>query len=391
MDNSMAVDGEKARVLVVAPFPQKLGTYGGVAVVAKSLIEARALSHYNLRPVNLSKGRSLTESGRFSLVNSLFAVYQLGIFTYNLAIFRPNLVHIHTSVGLLPFVKMRLMVKLCRVAGVPVLLSNHGSKLDTFLEKESRFSKHLAARLFRNASRIHLLSEQWRRIVQAHLPEIPGEKIVVIPNPVDAGFFLPVQRDRTGTDVDVIFVGSIGQRKGVFDLLEAFHTLVAEEKQYNLYLHLAGPEEKADELERVRQTIDALGLDENVIEHGMVDHEELRELYQRADIFALPSHAENLPVSLLEAMSSGLPVVISSVGGIPEVLNKSRGGIMIEPEDVKGLAKSLRDLIHSPEKRQRFGQANRELIVAEYSLDTIARQFDCVYQEMIRHTAQSHS
>lgn len=103
------------------------------------------------------------------------------------------------------------------------------------------------------------------------------------------------------------------------------------------------------EIERVQDIIEKKGISQYFSFPGWVKKEEKEKLLKNADIFFLPSYTEAMPMSILEAMGYGLPIVTANVGGIPQLVEERRNGYMIEPGNIDGFAKAIRELIGNDE------------------------------------------
>ena len=114
---------------------------------------------------------------------------------------------------------------------------------------------------------------------------------------------------------------------------------------------------------------------------GLVDAEDKPLLYRSVDIFALPSHVENMPNSLIEAMAAGLPVVASRVGAIPEMVDGGATGLLIEPRDTKALTRKLVQLLESQGLRSLLGTRAADHASAAYDMVTLERELERVYSE----------
>jgi glycosyltransferase involved in cell wall biosynthesis len=115
---------------------------------------------------------------------------------------------------------------------------------------------------------------------------------------------------------------------------------------------------------------------------GQVD--DAASYLQAADIFVLPSSTEGLSVSMLEAMSSGLPALVTSVGGAPDVIQHNMNGYLIPPDDLPALKQGLLTLLGDEALRVRLGKRGRECILADYSLDSVAMHLGALYHNLLR-------
>jgi glycosyltransferase involved in cell wall biosynthesis len=127
---------------------------------------------------------------------------------------------------------------------------------------------------------------------------------------------------------------------------------------------------------RLQKLVGSLRLDDRVEFTGRLHGEELARRYRSADCFVLPSLAESFSMSLLEAMASGLPVVASRIGGIPELVEDRINGRLVSPGNVQDLVCALNWISSSSERRQRIAHANREKICANYSWSRIVDEYE---------------
>jgi glycosyltransferase involved in cell wall biosynthesis len=164
-------------------------------------------------------------------------------------------------------------------------------------------------------------------------------------------------REKFGINRDyLIFVGQLHKRKGVDDLVRAMRGI-----NYLCVIVGEGPEKRY-----LTNLVEELGLG-NVVLTGAIPREELISLYLGSTVFVLPSTAEALPLTILEAMSSGLPVVSTRVGAIPEIIKNDVNGKLIQPHDVSGLEKGIKFLISNPEIAEKMGLINK--LKAEQEFD----------------------
>jgi glycosyltransferase involved in cell wall biosynthesis len=196
---------------------------------------------------------------------------------------------------------------------------------------------------------------------------------VVIPNGVDVEVFRPAALSRPARPV-VLFVGRFDEQKGVDVLLQAWRALDGRAE-----LHLAGTGWRE---ERYRELAASLGL-RTVSFIGHVPRQQLPALLNQARLLVLPSRYENFPISLLEAMSCGIPVVTTRVGGIPELVTAGREGLLVPPEDVGALSGALITLVDDAERARAMGEEGRRTIGGRYSWDIIAARMVALYRELL--------
>ena len=266
---------------------------------------------------------------------------------------RIRIVHIHTAAEG-SFRKHAWFVRTGIRLGRRVILHSHGSRLRTWYEHSPETGQARIRRTLRQADRVVALSASWRDwFISLGVPE---EKVVILNNIVPHPQPVPTPADGRR---HFLFLGEIGPRKGVFDLLEAF----ARQKrlQEGAFLHIGGNRNE----ERLRTAIREKGLETFVRFEGYVTGERKRQLLTQADVFVLPSHDEGLPVSILEAMSYGCAIVSTPVGGIPEVVRPGENGLLVPPGDPQRLSEALVSVLDEASLR-RMGAASRERVKPYY-------------------------
>jgi glycosyltransferase involved in cell wall biosynthesis len=175
----------------------------------------------------------------------------------------------------------------------------------------------------------------------------------------------------------LLTIASLEIKKGHIFLFGALKTL--KEKGYKIKLIAAG---RGKEEERLREEIVAQDLNGEVILAGEKDN--IAELLSVSDVFVLPSLWEGLPNALLEAMVSGVPVVATRVGGVPEVVINDETGLLVEAKDSDALAVAIERLINNHELRQRLSQKAKEYVRKNFNIKAIVGQTEKLYDELLR-------
>lgn len=283
---------------------------------------------------------------------------------------RVALLHVHVS-SRASFWRKSAFILPTRLLGVPYVLHLHGSEFHLFTERECGPRRRRFIRwVFERAARVVVLSPGWRTWVATQFPKA---RVQVIYNPVA----LPTACAQPGQSGAVLFLGRLGERKGVFHLIAAAAGLAPAFADLRLWLGGDGAVETA------RQQAAALGLAERVELLGWVTGADKASRLQRAALFALPSYNEGLPMSVLEAMSYGLPVLATPVGGIPDAIEDGVEGFLVPPGDEAALADRMRRLLADPDLRQRMGEAARRKVARLFSTEVVVPQFEALYAELL--------
>ncbi|WP_256687124.1 glycosyltransferase family 4 protein [Halococcus qingdaonensis] len=277
---------------------------------------------------------------------------------------RPDIVHIHSS-HRFSFYRAGYYVLFSKyVWRCPVVFHVHGSSFDVFVSTESRPVRWFQSVVFGAADEIVVLSEYWKETLSKHTDP---EKLTVIPNAVDAADYTP---SFDGDVPHIVTVSNQLPRKGVVEFAEAVDELTDRDLEFRVTIAGKGP--LSNHSERLATTYD------NVEYLGYISEEKKHELLGAGSIFVLPSHAEGLPIAMLEAMAAGNAIVSTTVGAIPEVIADERG-LLVEPGDADGLADALAELVADPERVAAMGEANRRAASDEYAWETVTEELLATY------------
>jgi colanic acid/amylovoran biosynthesis glycosyltransferase len=188
-------------------------------------------------------------------------------------------------------------------------------------------------------------------------------KIEVTPLGVDSSIFQPRGSSHDAKAFEVICVGRLVPAKGQHVLLAAIAQLHSKGRNVVLRLVGDGPDRNTLEASACR-----LRIKDSVIFEGAVNQDHIRDLYATADIFALASFAEGIPVVLMEAMAMEIPCISTSITGIPELIRDSIDGLLVAPSDVDALSSAITRLMDDGELRNRLGAAGRRRVLDKYNL-----------------------
>ncbi len=294
-----------------------------------------------------------------------------------------EIVHVHsvTPDGFAAVVAARYLRK-------PVVVSGRGSDVNEY-PRRNYFSRESARLAIGRCDRFVGVS---RALVAEAISLVDcSGKSTVIYNGVDFTRFSPpvdrtAARRASGLPEGVpllLFVGSLEKDKGVHELVHAVERMAGSLRQLALVVVGHGPLRPF--LERFGGRLPG-GC--RVLLAGSVAPERVADFMRAADVLVHPSHAEGLPNVVLEAMASGLPVVATSVGGIPEVVGHERTGLLVPPRDAQALEGALMRVIADPEWARDLGRAGRALVVDRHSWERNAREHIAVYSEVLARAGQ---
>lgn len=219
---------------------------------------------------------------------------------------------------------------------------------------------------------------------------VPEEKIRVIPAGVDNEVFRPSPPDETlmnrlGLDREgfaLLFVGRLTREKGIYDLIYAMKLLSLDPAADRVKVIIAG---NGPERDRIANTVRRLGLQDRVVLAGNFSYGQMPSLYSVADAFILPSipvsfWQEQFGMVLVEAMASGLPVISTLSGSIPEVVGDA--GLLVQPADPASIRDAIKRLVDDEDDRKKIGMKARDRAVTHFSTDRIYPMLDSVYREL---------
>jgi glycosyltransferase involved in cell wall biosynthesis len=280
---------------------------------------------------------------------------------------RPDIVHAHSSkAGVLA----RVAAALCRVRAV--VFTAHGWAFKAESGLKSRVYLKADRAVARVTSTIVCVSETERREGLA-ARTCDERRTVVIRNGVDTALFAPRVHRETSRP-RIVSVGRLKAPKDFPTLLEALALL--ENLRFEAIIAGVGPERSA-----LEAAIGRLGL------IGAVDlvgeRDDIPELLAEADCFVLSSTSEGLPISVLEAMAAGVPVVASDVGGVHELVTDGSTGYLVPPRDPAALAQALRQVLGSVDLRARLGKKGREEVEQRFTVSRVRREHLKLYRDAL--------
>lgn len=284
---------------------------------------------------------------------------------------RIDLLHVHMS-AYGSVVRKGMLIVIGRLLGIPVIVHMHGSNFHKFYTDLPPSCQKLLKFILNLAQYVIVLGDNWRDSL-INVVRIAPQKIVVIFN----GVPLPARSKMPSTSRDagirIVFLGHIGERKGVPELIEAFHSPRLLSKSWTATIAGDG------DVEGCRATIRKMGLEKRVNVPGWVDRDAASALLCEADIFVLPSHFEAMPIAILEALAHGVAVIATPVGAIPEFLTDGVTALLVPPGAPDKLVEAIARFSDDVEERQRLAAAGHHLFLERFDISVAADRILALY------------
>ena len=321
---------------------------GGIGTVARTIMGAEAMAGVDIRyHTTVAAEGSRAHKARTMVEGQLRFVQRLRE--------KPDLVHIHIADGP-SFWRKSTYAREARLAGIPVCLHGHFTSLIE-LYRSNRLKARAIGRVFADAECVFALSSDMARQINEMSRGRARVKVLHNPCPPDGFDSSP----RAVTDhPHVLFMGRVGDRKGIFDLISAWPQVL--EAVPGARLIVAGD----GELDRLRQQVSELKIADSIDILGWISGADRLDAYRRAHVFSLPSYAEGLPMGVLEAMGAGLPVVSTAINGTPDAVDDGTTGLLHAPGDKQALTAHLVRLLSDHELRVKMGQAGSARVTTEF-------------------------
>lgn len=367
--------------------------YGGASLAAYYLaIEMEKRSHeINVFTTSINSKDSIEKDGNMM-------VYRYGtnfrILTSNIAfgMFRKpakhdvDIVHTHFDIPPGPLAGLRHAKK----KNVPLVVTYHGDWVESYGGLIRRLgvafhNKYLVDKVLSHADVIISPSKYY--INGSRFLRKYRDKIVVIPNGINLeDFDIPYSKEECRKKLDLsinkkilLFFGYLSPYKGPDVLVKAMPRILKDVSGVELVF--VGKGVMRNKLKALSKK---LGIEKNVIFAGFVEDDLKPFYYKAADVFCLPSmmSTESFGIVNLEAMACGVPIVASKIGGIPDVVEDEKNGLLVQPKDSGGLADAIIYLLENRDVREKMGK-NGGKKVEDYSWEKIAEATDRVYKEVL--------
>lgn len=295
------------------------------------------------------------------LLNALLVFFFKLIFDYEIKI-----VHIHTASNI-SFRRSALFVRIANLFHKKVILHIHGGAFKDYYRREA----HYVISVLNRCDCVIALSETWKSFFEG-ICDVP---VVVLNNIIE-----PPQKEicKKNGKVHLLFLGLLVKEKGIYDLLN----MISEHTDFfrgRIVLHIGGN----GDADMLKNTIEQKHISDFVCYEGWVSGHKKTRLFSLCDIYVLPSYIEGMPISILEAMSYGCPILATNVGGIPEIIQDGVNGFLFQAGNKEEMYSKLKKLVVDDNTRMEMGEKNLSLSRL-YFPDTVSRNLSSVYSQLLQ-------
>lgn len=329
---------------------------------------AQVMDYYNSGV--FSSFRFIANSCPGSKLRKLVCAIYAYIATFFTLLWNRNIeiLHIHTA-SKVSFKRSMIFAQLGFLFRRKVVMHIHAGSFIQYYEANSDY----VAKSLRRCYKVIALTELWK---QRFEQQIGLTNVAVINNLVP----LPTHRGSINKKTDMmeaLFLGAIKPEKGIFDLVEVIAAHKSELKG-KFVLYVGGNEQT----EKLISEINNNSIEDIVKFEGWIGAERKIELMNRCSALFLPSYIEGLPICIMEAMSYGMAIVASTIGGIPSIVKDGENGFLLAPGDKDKLWTAIRLLMDDPELRHQMGKCSKQIIQPYYP-ENVAHQLEQLYLSIL--------
>jgi len=312
-----------------------------------------------------------TYLGRGNIANIAYFTLKYILLFFNLFILRKSydVVHIHMSYKG-SFVRKKHIIKLLNIKNIPIILHMHGSQFKDFYNNGTQKRKAEICNILNRVDVIIALGLQWKEFYKS----ISSTKVISIDNAV-----FPKKIEAKNEKVYLTSMGVLSERKGTYDLIKVVDKLRDKiDSKYKFLLAGNG------DIEKVKSIIKDLNLEDYFIIPGWInDEQKIEEIYKKSVLYLLPSYNEGMPMSILEAMSYGLPIISTNVGSISSVVEEENG-ILVNPGEINEISEAILQLLNNPEKVKKIRKINSSKIDHDYNIYNSVELLSSLYTKVYR-------
>ncbi|MHA1846000.1 MAG: glycosyltransferase family 4 protein [Promethearchaeota archaeon] len=346
-----------------------------VPIITKEFIlglsdKYKFIPFYSDRKYHNNRGTNL------NLLNIYYFIRHFFQWLYKLIFYKPDIVH-YPITSYWNLEKSIIFLVLGGIFKAKMIGHLHGGAFNKFWNDISGKRRKFATKFLNSLNHLVVLGKYWEAFMKKQIKA----DISVVYNPIDNYFENATKNSDIENRNNILFVGSVGKRKGVFDIVECANLL---KNKIDFKINIVGPQETTDDIEKISNLIKKYNLKKYINLVGPLYGKQKINIFNNSAIFLFPSYNENFPLVIIEAASAGLAIITTPVGALPEFFEHNKSVIFIEPGNIDQISKAIVELINDDEKRILLGKAAREVFLSKLNRKKIFESLDQIYQKVLK-------
>lgn len=360
-------DMDQKLVLYISPLPPPCG---GIATWTEMILK-NGINHFQAAVIDtkIQGQRNIFEPASFELSEFKRFFSILANVCQQLIFKRPAIVHLSCSLSSVGIFRDFIIAAIVKCFRIPLITHYHGN-LPDFNKRKFFGLSGVIIHLLIKISSLNIVENKFSYDADI-IKHIQKNKLLYLPNFVDDALFNHIQPKKQSNErTQAIFVGGITRTKGALELIDIARAL--PDIDFNIFGKL-----------QIDMKAHYQGLPHNMILHGTVPHQTLLTVMQQHDFLIFPTYTEGFPLTVVEAMAMGLPVISTPVGAIPEMIDEGLGGYLIAPGDAQGMIAAVKRLLAKRNFKETFGQYNQQKAFNHFRFSTVSKDINIIYQQLI--------
>ncbi|MGB5982578.1 MAG: glycosyltransferase family 4 protein [Nonlabens sp.] len=359
--------------VILGPF--KTGNVGSISLL-NTVFKNNIIDKYDVIPFYTDRNKGNTSLSEFNFRNVIYFLKQNLSLIHLVRRVKPDIFHfsLHSYWSM---EKSLAMIGIAKFFGAKKTIAHlHGGSFEKFWTEMHPIRKKRARKLFKNVDLILVASTYWKEFFKKH--EFPNQTHIVN-NPINEDFVNSLEKVKsTKRNKKFLFIGSLGERKGTYDLLK-----VAEENK-SFSLILIGNSEKRGDFEKISRIIEEKQLRNiELIKSDRLALDDKVRYFSECGCFIFPSYIENFPLVIIEAAAAQMPIITTRVGAIPEFFKDKQDVLFVEAGDIAQINDAIDQIQNSDELAEFLGNNARQVYLNKLHLSYIIDQLDEGYQKVL--------
>ncbi len=318
----------------------------GASLVNKNIVDSELIKRsFNIKTIELRFVSDLKQMGRFSIQKILLIIPLIWRLIKTLIRFKPDLVYYTITPKGFAFYRDALLVSVIKISGINIAFHLHSRGIQDSISR-NKVKKSIYKFVFKNTHIISLANS-----LNDEFDGLPIKSIHILPNGINDHQFNTSKREDT-TPI-ILFLANLFRNKGIYVFLDIMKQL--KEQSVDCKANIVGKDGDLSPSELISLT-EQYGIADITNVSGALYGEQKYKAFEEASVFIHPSLDEAFPLTILEAMQAGTPIVGSSVGAIPEMIKSNITGFICQPGDVSEFSEKLKLLITDQSLRKRMGE-----------------------------------